>query len=38
MGIHQQVVIDAYPREVYEVLADAASLAAATRPSPAPAR
>jgi uncharacterized protein YndB with AHSA1/START domain len=28
MGIHHQVVIDAYPREVYEVLADAAALSA----------
>jgi uncharacterized protein YndB with AHSA1/START domain len=28
MSIFQQVVIDAYPREVYEVLADAAALSA----------
>ena len=28
MGIVHQVVIDAYPREVYEVLADAAALSA----------
>jgi activator of HSP90 ATPase len=28
MGIHQQAMIDAYPREVYEVLADAAALSA----------
>jgi uncharacterized protein YndB with AHSA1/START domain len=26
MGIHQQIVIDAYPREVFTVLADAAAL------------
>jgi uncharacterized protein YndB with AHSA1/START domain len=28
MGIHHQVAIDAYPREVYELLADAAALSA----------
>jgi uncharacterized protein YndB with AHSA1/START domain len=28
MGIHQQVVIDAYPREVFEALADAGTLSA----------
>jgi hypothetical protein len=28
MGIHHQVAIDAYPREVYQLLADAAALSA----------